>query len=168
MHYGSPWSEAFIDQISDREIRNEFVSDQVRTRIAMLIRALREQPDRAWSQTRLGQEMGKPQSVVSRIEDPDYGKLSLQTLFDVAAAFDLPLWVDIPEWEDWLVRIRDVPNSATGRKSFDKERLSGFDAPITGRAYIVGNNDNLISTPSISNSSLTPKTYHIPLARVAS
>lgn len=123
MTCGSPWSEAFVRDMSDKEFRDEYVADQVRTRIALLIRALREQADREWSQARLGQEMGKPQSVVSRIENPDYGKLSLQTLFEVAAAFDLPLWIDIPEWEDWLRLIRDVPSSKTSRRSFNADSI---------------------------------------------
>jgi len=124
MPYGLPMSKAFIHQLSDKEFRDEFVADQVRLRIAMLIRALREHSDRDWSQTELGREMGKPQSVVSRLEDPDYGKLSVQTLLQVAAAFKLPLWIDIPEWEEWLWRIGDVPNSKTSRRGFDAEHLS--------------------------------------------
>jgi len=124
MPYGLPWSEEFVRDLSDKEIRDEFVADQIRLRIAALIRALREQPDRDWSQSKLGQKMGKPQSVISRLEDPDYGKLSLQTLLEVAAAFDLPLWVDIPEWSDWFRLIKDVPSSKTTRTSFDAELLS--------------------------------------------
>jgi hypothetical protein len=124
MPCGLSWNEAFIQQFADKEFRNEFVADQIRMRIALLIRALREQPDRGWSQAYLGSEMGKPQSAISRIEDPDYGKLSLQTLLEVVAAFDLPLWVDIPEWEDWFDQISDVPNSKTFRRSFDARRLS--------------------------------------------
>ncbi len=123
MSYGSPWSEKFIHELSDKEFRDEFVSDQIRTRIAMLIRALREQVGRNWSQTVLGDKMGKPQNVVSRLEDPDYGKMNLQTLLEVAAAFDLPLWVDMPEWEDWLVKIRDIPKTGFKRHSFDAGRL---------------------------------------------
>jgi len=123
MPYGSPWSEAFVNDLADKEFRDEFVADQIRTRIALLIRALREQKDRDWSQAELGRQMGKPQSVISRLEDPDYGKLSLQTLLETAAAFGLPLWIDIPEWEDWLRYIRDVPNSNTRRASFNKAKL---------------------------------------------
>ena len=64
MPYGLPWSETFIEQLADDEFRNEFVADQVRSRIAMMIRTLREQGDRNWSQAELGRRMGKTQNEV--------------------------------------------------------------------------------------------------------
>jgi transcriptional regulator with XRE-family HTH domain len=124
MQYGLPWSENFVRELSDKELRDEFVADQIRTRVAMLIRALREQPDRNWSQIELGRRMGTPQNVISRLEDPDYGKMSLQTLLEVAAAFDLPLWIDIPEWEEWFGKIRNVPNKTFARASYDADKLA--------------------------------------------
>lgn len=129
MPYGLPWSEGFANDLEGKEFRDAFVADQIRTRVAMLIRALREQEDRRWSQSELGHRMGKPQSVISRLEDPDYGKLSVQTLLETAAAFGIPLWIDFPEWEDWLTLIRDVPNSKTRRSSFDKTALAKKHEP---------------------------------------
>lgn len=124
MPYGLPWSEEFVRQLSDKEMRDEFVADQVRTRIALMIRALREQEDRRWSQSDLGRRLDKPQSVVSRLEDPDYGKVSLQTLLEVAAAFDLPLLVDMPEWEDWFRRIGTNDKASFYRSGFNSEALT--------------------------------------------
>jgi transcriptional regulator with XRE-family HTH domain len=144
MPYGLPWSEEFVGQLSDKEIRDEFVADQIRTRIASLIRALREQEERKWTQTELGKRAGKPQNVISRYEDPDYGKMSLQTLLEVAAAFDLPVWVDIPEWEDWFERIKDVPNSRTRRSSFDLGKLSA-QARAAKNGAITGSIPNILS-----------------------
>lgn len=123
MLVGSSWSEEFVRQIGGSEMRHAYMADQVRTRIALQIRALRDQAERRWSQVELGRRAGKPQNVISRIENPDYGHLTLQTLFDMAAAFDLPLYIDFPEWEEWLGRMKDFSTHSLQKRSFDLERL---------------------------------------------
>lgn len=160
MPYGSLWSEAFVCQLTDKEVRDEFVADQIRTRIALLVRALREQPERDWSQSELGKKMGKPQNVVSRLEDPDYGKMNLQTLLEAAAAFDLPLWIDMPEWEDWLMKIRDIPKTGFKRNSFDAERLVKHvnDVQQITRIAIVTRIGSYVETKSSGSSAVARST----------
>lgn len=100
MPFGLPWSEQFAQQISDEADRREFVADQVSVRIALAVRAIRE--ERGLSQAELGELAGTTQSAISRLEDPDSGKPSVTTLLKVAAALDVPLSVTFPDWEDWF------------------------------------------------------------------
>lgn len=131
MTSGSSWSESFVRQLaSDKELRDEFVADQVRSRIGLMVRAMREQEPRHWTQKELGEAMDKPQSVVSRVENPDYGKHSLQTLLEIASAFDVPLIVDFPEWEDWFRRIKAVRKADLERRPFNAENLIAQTKPI--------------------------------------
>jgi transcriptional regulator with XRE-family HTH domain len=132
MSAGSAWTKEFVEQLADKELRDAYVADQVRTRIALLIRALREQVGREWSQSELGRRSGKRQNVISRLEDPDYGRLSLETLLEVAAAFDLPLLIDMPEWEDWLGKMSNHSTRILHRHSFDVERLT----EVSRRTYL--------------------------------
>ncbi len=117
MPFGLPWSEKFIGQITEKEDRDEFVADQVRLLIALSVRALREQ--RGMSQTEFGNLIGKPQSVVSRLEDPDYGRASVQTLLEIAAALDIPVSITFPQWEDWFRSIRKNKKADLERRNFN-------------------------------------------------
>jgi transcriptional regulator with XRE-family HTH domain len=131
MSYGFPWSKEFIAEFGEKEFRDEFVADKVKTRIALMIRALREQEGRDWTQTDLGKKMGKPPNVISRLENPDYGKMSLQTLLEVAAAFELPLLVDIPSWDDWFRKMGNLTDASLQHQSFD---LKLFTKPTPSSA----------------------------------
>jgi transcriptional regulator with XRE-family HTH domain len=122
----SSWTSGFVDQLSDREFRHAYMTDQVRTHIALAIRILREQEGREWSQTELGKRCDKPQSWISKLEDPEYGKVSLQTLFEIAEAYDLPLLVQFPEWSEWLRRMKNQSRENFEKRSFDADFLNKF------------------------------------------
>jgi transcriptional regulator with XRE-family HTH domain len=118
------FDEGLVQKLQNKEYRDAYAEDVVRVGIARQIRTLRDQKGREWSQAELGRRMGKPQSVVSRLEDPDYGRLTLHTLFEVAAGFDLPLWVEIIEWEEFFERASKVFPQELERRSFDPDRLT--------------------------------------------
>jgi transcriptional regulator with XRE-family HTH domain len=113
----SKMSSKLAQKLSNKGYRDAYMDEQVRTWVARQIRALREQ--RGWSQIELARRCDKPQSVISRLEDPDYGKLSLQTLFDLRAAFDVGLEVRFIEYQTAFLHTRDVGKSAMEVASFD-------------------------------------------------
>jgi hypothetical protein len=106
------------DFTSDREFREGYLAHHLRTFLADQIRALRG--DR--SQREFGELIDKPQSVVSRLEDEDYGKLSLQTLIDIATKLDIGL----------LVRFVDFPTFLRETNSFSEQ--ASLPAPYNREA----------------------------------
>jgi transcriptional regulator with XRE-family HTH domain len=142
-----------LRELEKDDFRASFVADHVRTRLALLIRTLREQ--RGWSQAELGRRLGKPQSVISRLEDPDYGKVTTQTLFEVASAFGLPLYIDMPDWADWFCLMSDMSSQNLRRDPFNSAQLEDlryqpFVAYPTNNPASVGSQQHstLIFTPS--------------------
>jgi transcriptional regulator with XRE-family HTH domain len=114
-------SEEFLRTLSEDDYRYAYLADQVRTNIAFQIRALRDQ--RGWTQKDLAEKAGKPANAISRLEDPDYGKLTLTTLLEMAKAFDVALLVQFVEHDDWLNRMADVSQPALRKRSFNLGRL---------------------------------------------
>jgi transcriptional regulator with XRE-family HTH domain len=86
--------------------RHAYVAEHVRRGIAYQIRALRDQ--RSWNQGTFSKRLDKPQSVVSRLEDPSYGKVTVQTLLEIAAVFDVALEVRFVSYSSFVQRTRDV------------------------------------------------------------
>jgi transcriptional regulator with XRE-family HTH domain len=115
-------TKKLLDKLTRKTYREAYVEENVRTWIAYQIRALREA--RGWSQKKLAEVLGKPQSVLSRIEDPDYGKLSIQTLLEVAAAFDVALLVQFADFPEFINRTEDVSPEALNRESYSVEQFA--------------------------------------------
>ena len=72
---------------SNPAARRAFVESEAGAFVAHQIRVLRAQ--RNWSQTELAERMGTSPSVISRLEDSQYGRISFQTMVDLAHAFDV-------------------------------------------------------------------------------
>jgi transcriptional regulator with XRE-family HTH domain len=120
----STWSRKLVEKLSNRDYRLTYVAEHVKTWIARQIRTLRE--ERGWSQEELGQRSGKTQSVISRLEDPDYGRLTIQTLLDLSAAFDVALEVRFVDFPGFLRRSRDLSTDAMKVASFNAFRLAAI------------------------------------------
>lgn len=120
-------SKKFLEKLKRKTYRDEYVAEGVRTGISYQIRALRDQ--RGWSQKILAEKMDKPQSVVSRIEDPDYGKFGVQTLLEVASAFDIGLVIKFVALPDFIRLTKDVSPEALEAESYNDLQFSS-DIPL--------------------------------------
>ena len=120
-----------FEKLNRKRYRDAYVAEQVRSGIAYQIRALREQRD--MQQGEFAEALGKPQSVVSRLENPDYGKLSLSTLLEVASTFDVALIVKYVSFPEFLRLTRDVSPEALKVDSFN---VSSF-VPVSSGKVIV-------------------------------
>lgn len=84
---------------------------EVKAALARQITALRG----GRSQAAFGKLIGKPQSVVSRLEDPNYGKVTLQTLLDIATKLDVALLVRFTSHDSQPMQKR-LPVATSPRK----------------------------------------------------
>lgn len=113
-------SRRLLKSLEDPEYRRIFVDEHVSTGLAFQIRQLRE--DRKWTQEQLAQHTGKAQETISLWENPDYGRYSLRTLKDLAAAFDVALLVRFAPFTDLASWVTELTPERLAPPNFDEER----------------------------------------------
>jgi transcriptional regulator with XRE-family HTH domain len=109
---------------------------------------------RNWTQSDLAKRLKTSQAVVSRLEDPSYGKYTLQTLMDVANALDVGLQVRLVSFismfqDTFKPRIenREIPSFEEESKSV----IGFFDDYSSGVVQYVGSKAT-IPTAKTANS----------------
>lgn len=113
------WTEALKKRFKNKEFRDAYVEEDLRTGIAFQIRLLRE--SQGLSQADLGRKAGKAQSAVARLENPDYGRFSLSTLLGLASAFDVALLVRFVSFSELLSRNQDLSPQRVLVPQFDQD-----------------------------------------------
>lgn len=106
-------------KLKRKSYRDAYVEEHVKTSLPFQIRALREQ--REWSQADLGEKTGMRQNAISRLEKPDYGSLSVNTLIRLASAFDVALLIKFVPFRKLLDEFSDLSTEALEVASFDDE-----------------------------------------------
>jgi transcriptional regulator with XRE-family HTH domain len=137
--------------LRDKESRDIFVEEEIKTGVPFQIRALRK--DRGWSQRELAAQIGMTQEGVSRLENPNYGKFTFTTLLRLASAFDVGLMVrfaPFSELVDWVVNldsddmaVPDFDHDPSIREEQDStiEGVVAADRPLGGVAFVEGTLD---------------------------
>jgi len=108
-------------ELNNKEYRSAYVTAHVRNGIPFQIRAMRNA--RGWDQKDLANKLGniKLQPVVSRYENPDYGRFSVSTLLDLAAAFDVALVVRFAPFREVVAWESSISEKTLNVPSFDEE-----------------------------------------------
>jgi transcriptional regulator with XRE-family HTH domain len=113
----------------------------VRGGIAYQIQGLRQKS--GLNQTDFAEKVGKKQSVISRLENTEYGKVTVQTLLDVACANDVALVVQFVSYPDFLARTSDMSEAALQPPTiYESIEMSKQQIPLetdTIRTLVVSN-----------------------------
>jgi transcriptional regulator with XRE-family HTH domain len=145
----SKTAKALLQKLRQKKYRDAYVAEHMRQGIAYQIRALRDQ--RQWNQGKLSQLLGKPQSVISRLEDPSYGKVTIQTLLELASAFDVALQVRFISYSSFLQQTRDLGISSMKVAAFNKDLgiSRKTHSPIFYTAVTIGQPEGQIYIPAV-------------------
>src|SRR5690349_1855695 len=108
-----------LGKLKSRTYRRAFRSAFVRNYVALQIRALRKA--KFESQGKLAKACGKPTNVISRLENPQYGKMSVSTMLELADAFDVGLTVKFVPFGDMAAEAENLSDDALIVQSFDEE-----------------------------------------------
>ena len=108
-----------VNKLRDKEYRDLFVAEQIYSRLPLKMHILREL--RGWTQKQFGEKAGMAQAWVSKLEDPNYGKLTLSTLLKVASAHDVALVVDFVPFSKLLRDTVTLSPESFKVPSFDED-----------------------------------------------
>ena len=116
--------------------RHAFVEAEAATYLAHQIRVLRTQ--RGWSQKDLARRIGTTQAAVSRLEDPEYGRVTFKTMVSLAKAFNVaPVMKFVSTIalmrERWVIRREELEVAAF---EVEAAAVQFYDPPSVGRPPI--------------------------------
>lgn len=116
----------------EKPYRDHYVSSHVKRFLAAQIVAFQGE----MSQEEFGNLIGKPhQSVVSRLQNPKYGKYTLQTLLDIASKLDVALIARFVDFPTFLKFTNDFSDRAVSPAPYKERDAIQTNAPPRGALY---------------------------------
>lgn len=126
-----------LQRFLDKHYRDGYLETHVRTGIAHQIRALRVKA--GLNQADFAVATGKKQSTVSRLENTDYGRVSVQTLLDVATAMNVALLVRFVDYSQFLRVTADMSERALAPENiFESQARTGQSEQAAILAKVFG------------------------------
>jgi transcriptional regulator with XRE-family HTH domain len=117
-----------FSKFRNKEYRDSFVAEYIASHIPLKIRGMRDR--RGMSQTRLGELAGVKQEWISKLEDPNYGRLTISTLLKIASAFDCALSVDFVPFSQLLDSATTLSAQSFDVPSFEEELGLNCEHPL--------------------------------------
>lgn len=106
-------------RLESKRARDAYVAAELINGIASQIRVLRQQ--RGWSQKELAEKLGTTQGVVSRLEDPSYGRFSIKTLLELGSIFDVSILARFLPFSQAIPATWDTRREALEADAFDED-----------------------------------------------
>jgi len=104
---------------NDAEYRQAYLVASIEQGVAWQIKTNRK--NRGLSQEQLAEMIGTQQSAISRLEDPEYGSHSIETLIQIANAFDCALSVKFIPFSLLAIESADLGQKALFAESYANE-----------------------------------------------
>ena len=141
-HAELPRISNLVKKLRSRKYRNSYIATFTKHHLARQMRAFRGER----SQSEFGSLVGRKRTQVSRLEDPAYGKWTLQTLLEMANQLDVAVFVRFVDHSTFL-RLSDamdrealVPSSYSqnqGRATSRTERQKHADEGMPPASRII-------------------------------
>jgi hypothetical protein len=108
-----------VDKFRNKRYRDGYVAAHTREVLAKQMREFRGDQ----SQSAFAQEMGKRQTVISRLENPSYIGWTLSTMFEIARKRNVAVFVRFVDFPTFLKLSEDMSDSALHPKSYDEDHM---------------------------------------------
>ena len=108
-----------LDELKNKKFRDAYAAEHAKTSLPIQIYTLREQ--RGLSQSQLAERAKTTQTVISRLEDPDYGNFTIASLLKIASALDVALLVKFVPFTRLLNEFEDASPAALAAPEFAEE-----------------------------------------------
>jgi transcriptional regulator with XRE-family HTH domain len=99
-----------LAKFAKKEYRDGFLRSQIGSGIAYQIQALRSKL--RMTQQQFAEATGKPQTVISRLENSAEGAVTVRTLLDIATGANVALVVQFVAYPEFIARTEDMTDVA--------------------------------------------------------
>ena len=128
-------TQAELTALADKDYRHAYVDDHVRSMLAYQLRCIREKM--GLTQKAFGKLIGKPASVVSRLENTDYGKVTVQTILDIADKLDVAVVVKFASFPEFLSSYKDLSPASLAVASYGESSSDNLIASASPATNII-------------------------------